>query len=72
MRWDPTASSSAGKCKDDEDGGRIPPSSSWVQSSEGIDKQDKAVVGFFTSSWVQTSLGRVLSACFAVLALILA
>ena len=31
---------------------------SWAQSSEGIDKQDEVVVGFFTLSWVQTSLGR--------------
>ena len=34
-QWDPAASSSAGKCEDDEDGGGILPSSSWARSSEG-------------------------------------
>lgn len=53
-QWDPPASSNAGKCEDDKDGGGILPSSSWARSSEGRwwwwDSAESP------PRWVQTSL----------------
>jgi len=42
----PAASSSTGKCEDDEDGGGIPPSSSWARTNlEGMGRM-RLAVGF--------------------------